>query len=378
MLQQRRRSITGLPPNTCSGFTLYCHQRSRSSTDRAPSSQGGGCGFESRRELERGKHFYACPFFLLRLFAKRGDQAVEELPEHEERRVREYVNGQLRGYDDPVALVQKIGSRRMEGRLHPMYDVRTERGARWWVIGGLMNLYSQDDFHSIDMAFTYHLGVEVTISERQRQEPRSEEDASYFRGAWRRFEQAAEMMDSADESEQFQAVGVRCRESLLALIRELVKRDGSLASEDGAPQMANFKDWVPLLARSLGEGRVRSYLTTIAEKTWDLCVWLQHNVNATPWDADLVLAATVNVLDAFAYVVRKQRDGAPFRCPECSSYRVRDDGVLEERDGRNGWHEWKVCASCEWQSSSSFRFLDERLPDSEAPREITDSDSSVS
>jgi hypothetical protein len=92
---------------------------------------------------------------------------LRKLPEHEERRVREYMDSQLHDPDDPVTLVQRVGVRRVAGRMHELYDVRTAKG-RWWVISDPMNLYSEDDFHSVDMAFTYHLGVSMILAERYR------------------------------------------------------------------------------------------------------------------------------------------------------------------------------------------------------------------
>jgi hypothetical protein len=41
--------------------------------------------------------------------------------------------------------------------------------------------------------------------------------------ALRRWTQAAESLDSADEAEEFQAVGMRCRESLIAMVRAIAQ-----------------------------------------------------------------------------------------------------------------------------------------------------------
>ena len=51
---------------------------------------------------------------------------MPELPEHEERYVRDYVNTQSPQHDQ-ARLVQKIGSRRIMGRVHEMYDVHCEQ-----------------------------------------------------------------------------------------------------------------------------------------------------------------------------------------------------------------------------------------------------------
>ena len=37
--------------------------------------------------------------------------------------------------------------RRSRGQQHDVWDIRTDK-ARWWVVTGMTNLYSQDDFTS--------------------------------------------------------------------------------------------------------------------------------------------------------------------------------------------------------------------------------------
>lgn len=276
---------------------------------------------------------------------------MAHLTEPEERRVREYVQSQLRDDDDPVTLVQKVGSRRVAGRSHAMYDVRSRKN-RWWVISDLMNFYSQDDFHSLEMAFTYHLGFCMVLAERARTET-DDDKIVYAGGAWRRFRQAAESMDDADEAEQFQAIGVQCREALLALVRDQADK-AEVNSETERPQIGNFKAWLEILVRELGGGRLRSYLTTVGEKTWDLAVALQHDANATPWDAEIVLDATANVISTFSQAMIKRDKGTPDRCPVCGSYRLVDDGEVMTVDGRMGYTEWKVCAGCDWESDRGF------------------------
>ena len=82
---------------------------------------------------------------------------MPDLPEHEERHVREYVNTQSDD-DDRATFVQKVGSRRILGRVQGLYDVHSEK-TRWWVISNPMNLYEQEDFPDLDMALTFHLGL---------------------------------------------------------------------------------------------------------------------------------------------------------------------------------------------------------------------------
>lgn len=277
---------------------------------------------------------------------------MSPLPENEERYVREYVESQIRDEDDPVTLVQRVGSRRAAGRSHDLYDVHTKKG-RWWVITDITNLYSQEAFPSIEMAFTYHLGIGIVLSERSRTEV-DEERKEYAEGSWRRFTRAADAMNDADEAEDFQAIGVMCREALLALVRENLNESWIGQLEGSRPQVGNFKAWSEIFAERLLDGRRRSYFKSVCDKTWDLVVELQHKTDATPWDAELVMEATSHVLTTFMFARFIRERGAPDRCPVCGSYRVGPDGEVAEKDGHRGYRSWTTCSACEWRSAAEF------------------------
>ncbi|MDP7739486.1 hypothetical protein [Mycobacterium paragordonae] len=84
-----------------------------------------------------------------------------DLPESEERYIRDYVNTQSPD-DDQAGLVQKIGSRRVLGRTHEIYDVHGA-STRWWVITDPTNLYLQTDFPKAEHALTFHIGLGVMM-----------------------------------------------------------------------------------------------------------------------------------------------------------------------------------------------------------------------
>lgn len=129
---------------------------------------------------------------------------MTEVPEHEERSIRDFVNSQS-PKDDQAELVQKIASQRVLGRVHDIYDVHT-KSTRWWVITDPTNLYRQTDFPKAEQALIYHLGLSIYIAEKNR--ARSGEDKEqYISPAWRRFRQAVDAMNAASESEDFQSVG---------------------------------------------------------------------------------------------------------------------------------------------------------------------------
>lgn len=66
-------------------------------------------------------------------------------------------------------------------------------------------------------------------------------------------------------------------------------------------------------------------------------MWLQHEGNATPLDAEIVLDATGLLLALFAKLInRQEHGGGPQRCPVCDSYRVRYD-IEDDEAGEGAW-----------------------------------------
>ena len=292
---------------------------------------------------------------------------MSQLPDVEVKDIEQYVNSQTRDDTNEVKLVQKVGSRRIASESYELYDVWMEKGDRWWVITHPTNLYSQEDFNSVEMAFTYHLGLRAIVFERSKaMEPDEDDEESQPEAAWyapalRRYQGAVEVMAAATDAEDFQAVGIRCRETLLSFVRHGKDADWVPAQEQ-PPQVGNFKAWAGIFAEALATGKHRSYLKAIADKTWDLTVWLQHYADATEWDAEVVLSATRHFLMSIALAHRHFTEDPPTRCPRCDSYRVRSDGDLAERDGREGWLSQPVCTGCNWRGEETFEpFTEEYL-----------------
>jgi hypothetical protein len=285
---------------------------------------------------------------------------MAELPAVERKGVETYVNSQTRDSSDLVKIVQKIGARRIAHESYELYDVRTEQGGRWWVISEPMNLYSQDDFHSIDEAFTYHLGLRALLFDqrpmpggRDDQEEDETGESSWFAAPLRTYNRAVQTMAEAVEPEDFQAVGIRCRETLISYVRQ-ARRESWVPHQEAPPQAANFKAWIDILADAISTGKQRSYLKAVSVKTWDLAVWLQHYTDATEFDAEIVINATRNFLSSFGLAIRRYSEGDPQRCPQCESYRLEADGDVTEIKGRPGWASRQTCLSCGWQGPEEF------------------------
>jgi len=289
---------------------------------------------------------------------------MPQVAEHEERNIRQYVESQLHDDEDGVTLVQRVGQERVAGTTYSTYDVHTSKG-RWWVITNPTNLYDQNAFPEMDNVLSFHIGIWMRMMERGRVEVESER-REHAEGAWRRYAAAVEAMNTANDAEDFQAVGVKCREALLALARE--NRDAEWLSDVPEPPKGDdLKGWMAIFAAQLlPDRRQRAYLKDVTEKTWDIAVGLQHNTKATMLDAELTLDAVSHLLHTFMLARVKHERGEPARCPRCSSYRLVDDGEVDEVNGDEGYAQWTTCAACEWTSErefESFKDWNERVVD---------------
>lgn len=179
----------------------------------------------------------------------------------------------------------------------------------------------------MDYVLSFHIGLMMRV-EAHREPAGTEAEQELLLVTNPKLVQAGEALDEADEAEEYQAVGMHCRECLLALIRELTEDVGFDEGGD-LPKKSDFKAWADRIAGAVAAGgsaeRVRSYLKKIADETWQLTNWLTLAANATRPDAMLALAATENVVAAFVPRVLIAKIDAPERCGRCKSYKLAID-----------------------------------------------------
>jgi hypothetical protein len=260
------------------------------------------------------------------------------------RAISDYVETQARG--EKVLHAEKVKSEHLLGTDYVCWDVHTDKD-RYWVITSPTNLYSQEYFPSLDYTLSFHVGVMLRVAARQRGAPDPAQKAR-LTPVWRRWEDAAATFDAAEEGEDFQAVGMKCRVCLLHLARSLQKPE-MVPTGESAPQKDNFVDWADLIANSVAPGessaRVRAHLKAIAKSTWELVGWLTHANNAVRRDAIFVLDATHSTLAAFGSAIVRRESDAPERCPKCGSFSL-DVGYNPELPRPYVWQ----CEKCDWQS----------------------------
>lgn len=205
---------------------------------------------------------------------------------------------ETRARGEKVLHAEKVKSERILGIDHDCWDVHTNKD-RYWVITSPSNLYSQYFVSSLDFTLSFHVGVSARIMARSRGAPDDAQKA-HLTPVWRRWEQAAETLDMAEEAEDYQAVGVKCRECLIQLVRSLAKPEMVPSGED-SPQRSHFTSWSELIANSIAGGasaeRVRGHLKATAKSAWELAGWLTHANGAIRPDAVFVLDATHSICE---------------------------------------------------------------------------------
>jgi len=262
--------------------------------------------------------------------------------EYERRHILEYV--QVEAHEE-VKHVERIKAERIFGREYEVWDVHTNE-TRWWVITQPTNLYSQELFPSADYTLSFHVGLTARVAARQKT-PAGEDELERSMVSWRRWEQAHDSLESGDEAEDFQAVGMRCRECLLEMIRSMA--DPAMITAGEVPKAADFVAWSELIVGHIVPGssgdELRRHLRSTAKSVWQFVNWLTHATNAVRFDARIAVDSTSHVLTAFGAAMIRYERGVPDRCPSCRSYRI--DSV-DDPDARGIWRSRSVCRRCGW------------------------------
>lgn len=257
--------------------------------------------------------------------------------------IREYLKYQARG--ERVLHLEKVMVEKLVARTLEVWDVKTSRD-RYWVITSPTNLYSQALFPSADYTLSFHVGLTDRMNARQT--PAPDKQKGKLAAAWRRLDQASKALDHAGEAEEFQAIGMRCRECLLALVAAL-KKPAMVPKGQDAPKAADFIHWSEFVADTLAGGssasEVRGFLKAVSKSTWQLVSWLTHASNATPLDAMLAVDATATTLGSFCSALLRYEKGAPARCLKCGSYKFGEVYSARSRSTR------MKCESCGWKSA---------------------------
>jgi hypothetical protein len=279
-------------------------------------------------------------------------QGVISNPEHQKNNIIEYVEWQLNKGSDTeqnVTHLEKMKSEVVFGEEYIVWDVHTDEPGRWWVVTSPTNLYSQTEFPSLDYTLSFHVGVSARLAASQAKKT-PDERKDRLRSVWRRWENAAEALGESKEAEDFQAIGMMCRETLVDLVKSL-QHEIPEPSKEKKPKAADFLGWSDLIIAHFAAGQrnkhIRSYLKSSAKEAWHIVNWLTHTSKASLYEAHFAHDAIANLLSTFSIAFVKGEGQGPDVCPKCKSYRVVS---VYEPDLELEHPYVNLCESCGWNS----------------------------
>lgn len=251
-----------------------------------------------------------------------------------------------------VQFVQKMYSENVLHVRHDVWDVHTNVD-RWWVITEPMNLYSQEQFPNMDLALTFHVGLCLRIPRSERQKL-SELPVEPFAECYRYLQEASDALQQSSEVADYQAIGVRCREALLAFG---TAAQGVLpwTSTGEPPKEADLKAWADhicnvALAGAEHEHRRHLY-KALLDSAWKFANWLTHAKSSHWHDAEAGIAATENAVGLCTTAVIHHVRGVPDRCPACGSQRLSPERGYRQDLPDIEW-ERPVCDKCAWTGTA--------------------------
>ena len=267
-----------------------------------------------------------------------------KVTEEETEEVREYFEWQAPDLD--VIFMQKVYSEAVLNIRHDVWDIHTNKD-RWWVITGHTNLYSQEQFPNMDLALTFHIGLILRVPRSQQQKQDSLRILP-FGPVFEKMEEATAALTQAQGLSDYQAVGVRCRETLLELVG--VAQDAAVWTDE-PPQRANFREWTEIICNDLLPGDTnkerRGALKHALTSAWTFSNWLTHSKSATWVDADMAQSLLQHAVGMATSLLLRALRGVPDECPKCGSPN------LEPQRGENSaapsviW-ERPSCIDCGW------------------------------
>lgn len=212
--------------------------------------------------------------------------------------IRSYIEWQAS--DETVKHLEKVSSENIFGQPMEAWDVRTNKN-RWWVITNPTNLYSQRLFPSLDYTISFHVGVTTRMV--QAEMTHEQEDAhDQINQLMNRLAGVRITLFKASKAEDFQSVGMKCRECLLLLVK-IFAQTQMVPKGQEIPQRGNFIGWCDFIVNCFAPGasnhQLRSYLKGVSKEAWQLANWLTHAQNSNRFHGNLVTEATENVLLSF-------------------------------------------------------------------------------
>ena len=212
------------------------------------------------------------------------------------------------------------------------------------------NLYPQEQFPNMDLAVTFHVGLCLRVP-RSEKSQLSELPVEPLAECFRHMSEASDALSNAQEVSDFQAVGVRCREALLAFTSAAQIVMPWSKADDSQPKQADFKAWADhicavSLAGQTHEHR-RHLFKMLLDEAWRFSNWLTHAKASTWYDAEAATSTVEHALGLAASLVIRGVWAVPEACPACGSNRLSPERGFHSSVPDVEW-ERPTCEKCGW------------------------------
>ena len=215
-----------------------------------------------------------------------------------------------------------------------VWNVKTEAEAYWIVEGeeAPMNLYTQGaNYLSADEAYSYHMGITQRLNTDYRNSFKHiiDEiplDIQQLKSINRKLNMAAEKLSANLEPEEFQAIGLICRESLIDLGKELSKRNPEIIKNKDI-KASDFKsianEFINLYIPEENNSELRNYSRKIVDIAWSYNSTIVHSPNKTYPDVKIALLFTSALVSLFENLFLKFIGfDHELACSECGSKNI--------------------------------------------------------
>jgi hypothetical protein len=203
-----------------------------------------------------------------------------------------------------------------------------------------MNLYTQNGYYfAADEAYSFHMGITQRLSQRHQNEFKHiiDEvplDIDQVKSISRKLRMASEKLSFDLEPEEFQSIGLICRESLVDLSKEFCKRNPEIIKEKEL-KSSDFKgvanEFINLYISGKNNSDLRNYSRKMVESAWSYNSIVVHSQNKTYPDVKIALLFTSAVVSLFENLFLKYIGfDDEIKCSECGSKQ------LEFFDNDNG------------------------------------------
>ena len=227
-----------------------------------------------------------------------------------------------------------------------VWNVKTDIDVGWWVVEGdtvPMNLYPQSAYYfGADEAYSFHMGLMQRMSaSRDRYNPDDfvrvvTLDLEIAPQLLRKLRNVASLINVAKEIEDFQSIGVQCREILIELSNKIY--NPIMAGCNEQPQASNFKRKAELFISFYLQGSenadYRSIIKKLTESTWEYANKITHSSSATSYEASTCVMLCTSLVGVYENIVQKVCDPiSQYQCSVCKSKKLTIDGDDSDENG---------------------------------------------